>query len=157
MPNHTQSDLRTFAPYSYRDDPSVPDFDDSKALFVFDHHCVLCGGGVGFIMKRDTKASINFTSAQKGLGEALCRHYGIDWDESFLLLRGGRPYVKFDGYFEVARALGGWWKPLTVFQHLPTFILDQVYNLVARNRYRWFGRTDEACAVMTPDQRARLI
>ena len=155
--NHSQPALSAFAPYSYRDDPGVPDFDDSRSLFIFDHHCVLCGGGVGFIMKHDRKGVSAFTSAQKERGEALCRHYGIDWDETFLFLHKGRPYVKFDGYFAVARAMGGLWYIPTVFQIIPRFILDRVYNLVARNRYKWFGQTPEACSVLTPDQRARLI
>ena len=157
MANHTQSDLGGFAPYSYRDDPAVPDFDESRSLFVFDHHCVLCGTGVGFIMKHDRKRAIAFTSAQEGVGEALCRHYGIDWDESFLFIHEGLPYVKFDGYFAVARAMGGLWHIPTIFRIVPDFILNPLYDFVARNRYRWFGRTDEACAVLSPDQRARLL
>ena len=155
--NHTQADLAAFAPYSFRDDPDVPEFDDSRPLFVFDQHCVLCSGGVGFIMKHDKKGTINFTSAQKGLGEALCRHYGIDWDESYLFIRNGRPYIKMNGYFQVGHAMGGLWHVPTVFKIVPNFILDRVYDLVARNRYKWFGRTEEACQVLTPEQRARLI
>lgn len=157
MQNHTQRDLARFAPYSYRDDSAVPDFDESRSLFVFDHHCVLCSGGVGFMMKNDKRGAIAFTSAQKGLGEALCQHYGIDWDESFLFIHQGKPYVKFDGYFAVARAMGGLWHIPTVFQIVPNFILDRVYDVVARNRYKWFGQSEEACAVLSPDQRARLI
>ena len=74
MLNHSQPALNAFAPYSYRDDPDVPDFDDSRDLFIFDHHCVLCGGGVGFIMKHDHRRAIAFTSSQKGLGAALAKH-----------------------------------------------------------------------------------
>ncbi|MDJ0977906.1 MAG: DCC1-like thiol-disulfide oxidoreductase family protein [Erythrobacter sp.] len=157
MLNHTQAALNAFQPYSYRGDPAVPEFDDSRSLFIFDHHCVLCSGGVGFIMKRDKRGAIAFTSAQKTLGAALCRHYGIDWDESFLFLHKGRPYIKFDGYFAVARAMGGLWRIPTVFRIVPRALLDRVYDLVARNRYKWFGQTQEACAVLTPDQRARLM
>ncbi len=157
MTNHTQKSLQTYAPYSFRDDPAVPDFDDSRSLFVFDHHCVLCTGGVGFIMKYDKRRAIAFTSAQKGLGEALCRHYDIDWDESYLFIRNGRPYIKSAGYFQVARAMGGLWHIPTIFQIIPRPIRDWAYDLVARNRYNWFGKTEEACAVLTEDQRARLI
>lgn len=155
--NHSQPALDAFSPYSYRDDPTVPDFDDSKGLFIFDHHCVLCGGGVGFIMKHDHKKAIAFTSAQKGLGEALAAHYKIDWDESFLFIHKGRATIKFDGYFEVARAMGGVWHIPRIFRIIPRFILDPIYDFVARNRYTWFGKTEEACSVLTEDQRARLI
>jgi len=157
MLNHSQPDLDAFAPYSYRNDPAVPDFDDSRGLFIFDHHCVLCGGGVGFIMKHDHARAIAFTSAQKGLGAALAKHYQIDWDESFLFLYKGRATIKFDGYFAVARAMGGLWHIPRLFRIIPRAILDPLYDLVARNRYKWFGKTDEACSVLTQDQRARLI
>lgn len=155
--NHSQPALNAYAPYSYRDDPAVPDFDDSRGLFIFDHHCVLCTGGVGFIMKHDKRRAIAFTSAQEGLGAALSAHYKIDWDESFLFLHKGRATIKFDGYFAVARAMGGLWHVPTVFRIIPRFILDRVYDVVARNRYKWFGQTQEACAVLSEDQRARLI
>ena len=157
MLNHSQPALNAFAPYSYRDDPDVPDFDDSRGLFIFDHHCVLCGGGVGFIMKHDKRRAIAFTSAQKGLGAALAKHYGVDWHESFLFLNQGRAFIKFDGYFEVARAMGGLWHIPRIFRIIPRFLLDPLYDFIARNRYAWFGKTDEACSVLTEDQRARLV
>jgi len=147
----------TCQPFSYRDDPSVPDFDDSKPLFIFDHVCVLCSGGVSFIMKHDKRNGTAFTSAQGGLGEALCQHFEIDWDESYIFIRDGQAYTKSTGYFEVARALGGIWRLGLVFQIVPRPIRDWVYDLVARNRYSWFGKTEKACALLTPDQRARLI
>ena len=55
-------------PYSYRNDPTVPAFNDSKALFVFDGICVLCSGGASWIMRRDCNALVNFTPAQEVLG-----------------------------------------------------------------------------------------
>jgi len=64
--------------YSYRDDPAVPAFDDTKALFVFDGICVLCSGGTSWIMRHDSKARVNFTPAQEDLGQALYVHYGIE-------------------------------------------------------------------------------
>lgn len=143
-------------PYSYRDDPAVPDFDDSKPLFVFDHVCVLCSGGAAFIMRHDKAAKVSFTSAQGRLGEALCRHYDLDWDESYLFIRNGQPFIKSTGYFEVARALGGIWQLGLIFRIVPRPVRDCVYDLVARNRYRWFGKT-EACALLSEDQRARLV
>ena len=109
----------TRRPYSYRDDPDVPDFDDSRPLFVFDNVCVLCSGGASFIMRHDKKQRIAFTCAQDELGEALCRHYDLDWDESYLFIRNGQPFIKSTGYFEVAKALGGIWRLGLVFQIIP--------------------------------------
>lgn len=145
------------APYSYRDNPDVPAFDDSRPLFIFDHVCVLCSGGVSFIMKHDTAGKIAFTSAQGPLGDALARHFGIDWDDSYIFVHNGRAHIRSDGYFEVARALGGWWRAALVFRIIPRALRDFVYDMIARNRYRWFGKTAQACQLLTPEQRRRLI
>lgn len=147
----------TPAPYAYRDDPAVPAFDDSRPVFIFDHVCVLCSGGVSFIMKHDHAAAIAFTPAQGPLGSALARHFGIDWDESYIFIRNGRAFTRSDGYFEVARALGGWWRAALVFRFIPRPLRDWAYDMIAKNRYRWFGKTAEACPLLTPEQRARLI
>ena len=142
--------------YSYRDDRKVPAFDDSGALFVFDGVCVLCSSGVSWIMRHDTKALINFTPAQETLGRALYTHYGVAMDESFLLIADGRAYTASRAYIELCRILGGWWHILRVALVIPERVRDFLYGLIARNRYRWFGKTD-CCMLLTPAQRRRLL
>ena len=137
--------------------PAPPDWGDPRPLFIFDHVCVLCSGGVSFIMKHDHAARIAFTPAQGPLGQRLCQHYGIDWNATYVFIRNGRAFTKSDGYFEVARTLGGWCRLTLVFRIIPRPLRDFAYDLIARNRYRWFGKTAEACQLLTPDQRARLI
>lgn len=143
-------------PFSYRDDPSVPAFDDCKALFVFDGICVLCSGGASWIMRHDHKGGVNFTPAQEALGQALYSHYGIAMDESYLLIANGRAYTASRGYLELCRILGGWWHILRIAAIIPERLRDWLYALVARNRYRWFGKTNY-CALLTEEQRTRLI
>jgi predicted DCC family thiol-disulfide oxidoreductase YuxK len=137
--------------------PALPDYHDPRPLFIFDHVCVLCSGGVSFIMKHDRAARIAFTPAQGPLGQSLCSHYGIDWNATYVFIRNGRAFTKSDGYFEVARTLGGWWRLTLVFRIVPRRLRDWAYGMIARNRYRWFGKTAEACQLLTPEQRARLI
>ncbi len=146
----------THEPYSYRADAAVPDFDDSRPLFVFDQVCVLCSGGASFIMRHDRDGKIAFTPAQGAIGQALYRHYRMAMDDSYLFLSNGRATTLSSGYFVVARELGGLWRLAAVGRIVPRFIRDAVYRLVARNRYRWFGKT-EACALLTDEQRARLL
>lgn len=143
-------------PYSYRSDLSVPTFDDSRPLFVFDQICVLCSGGASFVMRHDRACAIAFTPAQGDLGQALYRHYGLAMDETYLFLDDGYATTMSDGYFALARKLGGWWRLAAVFRLVPRSVRDAAYRLIARNRYRWFGRTN-ACALLTPEQRARLL
>ena len=142
--------------YSYRDDSAVPNFDDSRPLFLFDGVCVLCSGGASFLMRHDRKAIVSFASAQSPLGSALYRHYGMPIDESYLLLIRGEAFTKSDGYFRLFRELGGAWPLLNAVRIVPRVIRDWVYDRVAANRYRWFGKTDY-CTLLTPEQRGRLL
>jgi len=142
--------------FSYREDRAVPAFDDSRALFVFDGVCVLCSGGASWIMRHERKSLVNFTPAQEALGQALYRHYGIDMDESYLLITNGRAFTASRGYIELCRILGGWWHFLRLTAVVPERARDWLYALVARNRYRWFGKT-EYCGLLTSEQRSRLL
>ena len=141
---------------SYRDDPAVPIFDDSRALFVFDGVCVLCSSGASWIMRHDKTALVNYTPAQEALGQTLYAHYGVKMDESYLLIANGRAFTASRGYLELCRTLGGWWHVLRVATIIPECLLDRLYALIARNRYRWFGRADY-CALLTSAQRCRLL
>lgn len=142
--------------YSYRSDPEVPPFDDSRPLFVFDGVCVLCSGGASWIMRRDRAARMAFTPAQGPIGQALYRHYGLAIDDTYLFLVEGQAHGLSEGYFQVARVLGGRWKLAAALRLIPRPLRDAAYRLIARNRYRWFGKA-EACALLTPEQRQRLL
>jgi len=142
--------------YSWRSDPAVPAFDDARPLFVFDGVCVLCSTGAAFLMRRDKKGKVNLASAQSALGEALYRHYGVPLDDTYLFLSEGCAFTKSRGYLEVFTALGGWWRMLKVSGVLPERARDWLYDRIAANRYRWFGKT-ESCALLSEEQRARLL
>ena len=142
--------------FSYREDPAIPAFDDNRALFVFDGVCVLCSGGASWIMRHDKKGLVNFTPAQEALGQALYSHYGVAMDESYLLLANGRAWTASRGYLVLCRTLGGWWHMLRICALIPERLRDWIYAHIARNRYRWFGKTG-FCVRLTPEQRERLI
>jgi predicted DCC family thiol-disulfide oxidoreductase YuxK len=142
--------------FSYREDPAVPTFDDSRALFVFDGVCVLCSSGARWIMRHGGKAPVNFAPTQGTLGRTLYAHYGVAMDESYLLIADGRAYTASRGYLELCRILGGWWHILRAAAIIPECLRDWLYALIARNRYRWFGKTDY-CALLMPEQRSRLL
>lgn len=141
---------------SYRGDPAVPAFDDSRPLFVFDGVCVLCSGGAGWLMRHDRHARVNFTPAQGVLGQALYAHYDIDMNETYLLIANGRAFTASRGYLELCRILGGWWHLYRTAAIIPERLRDAIYACIASHRYRWFGKTDY-CALLTPEQRTRLL
>ena len=145
-------------PYSYRDDPSVPRFPDDKGLIVFDGVCVLCTGFARFVLKRDRDFAFRLTTAQSPLGQALFRHYGLDTEsfETNLVLVDGRPYAKLDTVVAVSQRIGGVWRLLAILRMLPRPMADWIYDRVALNRYRLFGRTD-TCMMPPPEWRVRFL
>jgi len=143
------------APHSYLTDPAVPKFPDDKPLFVFDGHCVLCSTGVSWLMKHGGDR-VRFASAQSPLGEALFRHYGIDPDKTYLLIADGSASVESTGYLRLCRLLGGRWRLFLSLKLIPRPFRDWVYRLVARHRYRWFGKVDQ-CALLSEEQKAQML
>ncbi|HVH78674.1 MAG TPA: DUF393 domain-containing protein [Stellaceae bacterium] len=143
-------------PYSYRDDPAVSTFPDDRPLFIFDGVCVLCSGGAAWLMRHDKKRLFQLTPAQSPLGKALYAHYGIDWNETYLLVSGGLPYTKSGGYLQMCRVVGGWWRLFLVLEVIPRRLRDWAYDIVARNRYRWFG-TVEYCQLIPEEMRVTLL
>lgn len=148
--------MRERAAYSYRDDPSVPEFPDDRPLFVFDGVCVLCSSGVRWLLRHDRKGLFRFATAQSALGMALYTHYGVAMDDTYLLLDQGRVYGKSDGYLRVAAILGGLWRLCLIAGLIPRALRDAAYDPIARHRYRWFGKT-EYCALIPPELKERLL
>ena len=144
--------------HSYRDDASVPSFDDSHPIVVFDGVCVLCSGSMDFILRHDAKREFRFLIAQSALGQALYRHYGLSSEnlDTVLVIDSGHLHVKLGAFAAVMRRLPGAWPLLSVVRFLPRVISDFCYDLVARNRYRWFGKR-EACLMPTPELRQRFL
>ena len=144
--------------YSYRDDPDVPSFPDDQPILIFDGHCVLCSATVQFIFKHERRRRVRFIVAQSPLGAALYKHFGfksLDY-ETNIVLENGRALTKSDSSIRILELVGPPWSLLTVFRLLPAFARDGVYEIVARNRLRWFGVKD-ACFVPGPDDRARFL
>ncbi len=127
-----------------------------RPLFVFDGHCVLCSSGAAFVMRHDLEGAVQFASAQSELGNALYRTLGMPIDDSYLLIDSDGCHTKSDGYFQLARILGGWWRLALVGKIIPRPIRDWLYDRVAEHRYRWFGKTQQ-CSLLTSEQRDRLV
>ncbi|MEM8948582.1 MAG: DCC1-like thiol-disulfide oxidoreductase family protein [Pseudomonadota bacterium] len=144
--------------YAYRDDPAVPDFDDSGPVVFMDGDCVLCTRTAKLIARLDRSGLFRICPVQSPTGSAVLRHYGLDADdpESWLYLADGEAYVSLDAFIRAGARLGGIGKLLQVLRILPRPVQDWLYRKVAQNRIRWFGRTD-MCAVPDPALRARLI
>jgi predicted DCC family thiol-disulfide oxidoreductase YuxK len=145
--------------HSYRDDERVPHFDDARPLIVFDGVCVLCHGFARFVARHDQARQFRFATAQSELGQALFRHYGlnpIDF-ETNLLIADGDAYGRLGAFGQIMRRLGGLraWVGHAV-RLVPPVVGDPAYDVIARNRYRLFGRHD-TCALPDASWRDRVI
>ena len=126
-------------------------------VILYDGVCVFCSRWIRFVAARDTKRHFRFTAIQSGYGTRLAQAFGIDPDDpdTNAVIRGGNAFFKSDAALTVLGALPGWgW--VRVLRSAPKPLRDAVYNLVARNRYRIFGKYDE-CFVPDAGMRARVM
>jgi predicted DCC family thiol-disulfide oxidoreductase YuxK len=144
--------------YSYRSDPSVPAFPDDRPVVIFDGHCVLCSRFARFILRHDRHARLRLLAAQAPLGQALYRHYGLEpLDfETNVLLEGGRAWFRSAGTLRIFAHLDLPWSLLRGLRHLPAPPRDALYDLIARNRLRWFG-TRATCFASEPRHSDRFL
>ena len=132
--------------------------DTSHPIVLFDGVCNLCSGSVQFLLKRDPEGRFRFASLQSDAGRSLMIEHRLDPDalSSVVVVEEGRAWQESSAALRIARHLPGAWKLLRVFAVVPRPIRDAVYRWIARNRYRWFGKT-EACWLPTPELRARFL
>lgn len=132
--------------------------DPRHPTILFDGVCNLCNGSVQFILRRDPQARFRFASLQSEAGRRLVTEQGLDPEvlNSVILIEDGRVYRESTAALRIARHMSGAWKLLRVLVLIPRPIRDAVYRLIARNRYRWFGKS-ETCWLPTPELRARFL
>jgi predicted DCC family thiol-disulfide oxidoreductase YuxK len=126
-------------------------------VILYDGVCVLCSRWVRFIVARDRAARFRFTMIQSPYGARLAQVLGIDAGDpdTNAVIHGGAAWFKSDGALTVLSCLPGW-SFVRVFFAVPKPLRDAVYNFVARNRYRIFGKYDE-CMVPDAGLRARVL
>lgn len=144
--------------YSYRRDACVPPFPDDRPIIVFDGHCAMCSGWARIVLKCDRSGLYRLLPAQTPLGRALYVHYGLDSNdyETNLLIENGRAYIKAESSIRMAENLGFPFSLARVLRALPLRVADRIYEFVARNRFRLFGRTAQ-CLVSLPGWEDRFL
>ena len=125
---------------------------------LFDGVCNFCNASINFIIDRDSTGIFKFAALQSEIGQEILKKNGLKQDnfDSIILEKNDVIYQKSDAALEIARNLDGFWKFFYVFKIIPFFLRNPIYDLVARNRYRIFGRTD-ACRLPTPALKARFL
>lgn len=127
-------------------------------IILFDGVCNFCNGVINFIIRRDKERVFRYAALQSDAGQRLLRQYGLSPGkmDSFVLIEDGKAYQKSAAAFRLYPRLGGAWKLVKALGVLPRFLCDFGYDIIARNRYRWWGKK-QACMVPTPDVRSLFL
>ncbi len=131
---------------------------NENPIILFDGVCNFCNGAINFIIKRDKKRIFRYAALQSEAGQQLLKQYNLSPTEldSFVLIYNGKSFKKTSAALNVASILGGVWKLTGVFRIFPAGVRDLAYNLIANNRYRWFGKK-ESCMIPTPEVRSLFL
>ncbi|MGD6794598.1 thiol-disulfide oxidoreductase DCC family protein [Metabacillus indicus] len=127
-------------------------------ILLFDGVCNFCDGTVQFVLKHDKKEAFSFASLQSEAGQSLLRKHGLpleDYD-SFVFLDEGKVHTKSTAALRVLKELGGIYRALYLLIAVPKPIRDAGYMMIAKNRYKWFGKKD-ACTLPSKDVRKRFL
>lgn len=130
-----------------------------KKIILFDGICNLCNSSVQYIIKRDKNDTFRFVALQSELGQKILKHLGIANRniDSIVLYEPGRAYYyKSNAVLKIAGELGGLISLLVVFKPLPKKFRDVVYDYIARNRYKWYGKK-ESCMIPTAELKAKFL
>jgi len=127
-------------------------------VILFDGVCNLCNGSVLFIIKRDAQSKLRFASLQSEYGAEQMKRFNLPPSalNSVLLIKNGQLFQKSSAALEIVLMLDGLWPGMYAFKVVPIFMRDFVYDWIAKNRYRWFGKKDE-CMIPTPQMKARFV
>ena len=121
-------------------------------IILFDGICNLCNNYVNFIIKRDKRNQFRFATLQSDIGKDLITKYQIDISktDSIILIKNEKAYIKSTAALNIARDLKGAYPLFYGCMIIPKFIRNRVYDIVAKNRYTWFGKKDSTPSHLFP-------
>lgn len=135
------------------------DLPKGKKIILFDGVCNLCDSAVQYIIRHDRKDVFRFVPLQSELGQQILKHIGINpinIDSIVLYEPGIAYYYKSSAAMGIARSLGGFFHFGTVFRVIPTGIGNFLYDYIAKNRYKWYGKK-ESCMIPAPELKAKFL
>jgi predicted DCC family thiol-disulfide oxidoreductase YuxK len=131
----------------------------NKKIILFDGVCNLCDSAVQFVIKHDKKDVFRFASLQSEIGQEIIKHIGIDIkniDSIILYQPGIAYYYKSEAALEIAKNLEGVIPFATIFKILPTAFNNTIYDFIAKNRYKWYGKK-ESCMIPTAELKSKFL
>ncbi len=127
-------------------------------IILFDGYCNLCNSSIQWIIKRDKKALFRFTALQSEIAESLLdKTNPLESNiQSIILIEGVKVFSQSEAIIRIASHLGWFWSLANIFLLVPKSLRDIVYNFIAKNRYRWFGKRD-SCMLPAGDVLSRFL
>lgn len=127
-------------------------------IILFDGVCNFCNYWVNFAIRHDQSQKLRFSPLQGKTAQELLPSYQIDTTQlkSVIIIDNGKVYSQSSAALRICKHLDGGWKIFYGLIIIPKFIRDAIYNIIARNRYKWFGKK-ETCMVPTPEVKARFL
>jgi predicted DCC family thiol-disulfide oxidoreductase YuxK len=125
-------------------------------IILFDGVCNLCSFSVNFIIKHDKKGYFHFASIQSKRGKALIEKHGLKELDSIILVQDDKAYIYSDAVLRIAKESDGWYRYLYIFRFIPRVFGDAIYRVVAKYRYRVFGRR-ESCVISNRELLSRFL
>ena len=127
-------------------------------IVLFDGVCNFCSSVVRFAISRDPDGIFRFSSLQSDAGQFFLNKFGLSTDDfdSFVLIEGDRFFLRSTAVLSLCKKLNGLWPLVYLLIVIPTPVRDFIYNIVAQNRYRWFGKKEE-CFIPSADIRNRFL
>lgn len=128
-----------------------------KPVIFFDGVCNLCNASVQFAIKHDKNEVFKFTALQGNYAKTILPKFNINLERinTIILVENNQLYTKSSAALRIAKKLNGLWPMLYAFMIIPKFIRDWFYDIIAKNRYKWWGR-QESCWVPTPELKQRF-
>lgn len=129
-----------------------------SSVLLFDGICNLCNSTVQFTIKRDPKGKLKFAALQSESGQALLKEFSLATDhfDSFVFIKEEKYFIKSTAVLHVLKELGGIWKLFYILIYLPAPFRDFVYDLVAKSRYKIFGKRDQ-CMIPSAEIEERFL
>jgi predicted DCC family thiol-disulfide oxidoreductase YuxK len=131
---------------------------NENAIILFDGVCNFCNAAINFVLKQDKKGVFRFAPLQSEAGQRLLKQYNLSTAEfdSFVLIDNGKIYKKSSASLRVMNKLPWYWKEAQLLRLIPTPFRDAIYDFIAKNRYKWFGKKEQ-CMIPTPEMRNRFL
>ena len=131
---------------------------NSEKIILFDGVCNLCNSTIQKVIEKDSKNQFKFASLQSEFGQKFLEKNKLSQTDfnSMILMEGDKFYTQSDAALRIGKELSGIYKLSGLFFIFPKFLRNSVYNWVAKNRYKWFGK-QESCWLPTPELQEKFI